>query len=321
MILILSTPTDTDTQMVIDWLKFQKATFFRLNDEDIMTGRVSFNLNPTNFQNSYIEQNRNKLYFRNFKIVWLRKFGFLKSYEDSFGKKSDITRYVYSEFSVIRSLILTILDDKQWLFKRINMPTKLEVLDLANKCNLLIPKTLITSKKTELIDFFDNSKSIISKSIGDGKHIEFKNKSYPFYTQIISSLKKISNTFSPSLFQEYIDKKYELRVFFLDNKFYSMVIFSQNNEKTKIDFRNYDFENPNRTGQYELPKSVKKKLINLMNEIGLNTGSIDLIKSKDNKYYFLEVNPSGQFGMTSIPCNYNLHKKVANYLINKNNTL
>lgn len=98
-----------------------------------------------------------------------------------------------------------------------------------------------------------------------------------------------------------------------------MAIFSQENEKTKIDFRNYDFKNPNRVSRYQLPLSIEKKLSKLMKKIGLNTGSIDLIKAIDNYYYFLEVNPSGQFGMTSFPCNYYLHKKTANFLI-KNDT-
>jgi hypothetical protein len=57
-----------------------------------------------------------------------------------------------------------------------------------------------------------------------------------------------------------------------------------------------------------------------MESINLNTGSLDFIKSsKDSNYYFLEVNPSGQFGMTSNPCNYNLHEKIANYLKTKLN--
>ncbi|CEJ68525.1 hypothetical protein BN1195_00813 [Chryseobacterium oranimense G311] len=49
------------------------------------------------------------------------------------------------------------------------------------------------------------------------------------------------------------------------------------------------------------------------------TGSIDMIKGRDGNYYFLEVNPSGQFRMTSLPCNYNLHFEVAKFLkkINK----
>ena len=51
----------------------------------------------------------------------------------------------------------------------------------------------------------------------------------------------------------------------------------------------------------------------------LETGSLDLIYSKTGQYYFLEVNPGGQFSMVSIPCNYNLEKKVAEYLINMSN--
>ena len=52
-----------------------------------------------------------------------------------------------------------------------------------------------------------------------------------------------------------------------------------------------------------------------MKRLKLNCGSIDLIKAKDGNLVFLEVNPTGQFGMTSTPCNYNLHKKIANKLI------
>lgn len=316
MILILSTPRDYDTQNVIDWLKYKKAKYFRLNDEDIMSGEVLFNLNPLDIYNSYIEYNKGKIYFKDISIVWFRKFGFFLSYTDTFGKKSDIAKYISTEFSVIRNLIFKILENKKWLFKRDNMLSKLEILNLANECSLRIPNSLITSDKKQLKPFFEqNNFSIISKSIGDGRHVEFEEYIYPFYTQKINSIDHVTNKFSPSLFQAYIEKEYELRIFFLHNKFYTMVIFSQNNEKTKIDFRRYDKDRPNRKGTYQLPKCVESKLLNLMNKIGLNTGSIDMIKGLDGQYHFLEVNPSGQFGMTGVPCNYNLHEKVANYLI------
>jgi glutathione synthase/RimK-type ligase-like ATP-grasp enzyme len=55
-----------------------------------------------------------------------------------------------------------------------------------------------------------------------------------------------------------------------------------------------------------------------MSILKLNTGSVDLIFSEeDNKYYFLEVNPMGQFGMVSKPCNYYLEKEMAQYLTKK----
>jgi D-alanine-D-alanine ligase-like ATP-grasp enzyme len=52
-----------------------------------------------------------------------------------------------------------------------------------------------------------------------------------------------------------------------------------------------------------------------MDNFNLNTGSIDIIKDNNGEYIFLEVNPVGQFGMTSIPCNFYLEKKIAEYLI------
>ena len=56
-----------------------------------------------------------------------------------------------------------------------------------------------------------------------------------------------------------------------------------------------------------------------MEALGLVMGSIDLIRSTEKEYVFLEVNPSGQFEMVSLPCNYHLEEKIANYLIRKKN--
>ena len=40
-----------------------------------------------------------------------------------------------------------------------------------------------------------------------------------------------------------------------------------------------------------------------------------MILNKNNEYVFLEINPVGQYGMVSEPCNYFLDKKIAHYLI------
>ena len=101
----------------------------------------------------------------------------------------------------------------------------------------------------------------------------------------------------------------------LGEAFFSMAIFSQSNSKTKIDFREYDNEIPNRCVPYILPKYIEKLLLKFSKKVGLNSGSFDLIKTVDDNYVFLEVNPAGQFGMVSYPCNYFLEEKIANHLI------
>jgi glutathione synthase/RimK-type ligase-like ATP-grasp enzyme len=93
-----------------------------------------------------------------------------------------------------------------------------------------------------------------------------------------------------------------------------MAIFSQSNKMTETDYRNYDLDNPNRIVPYKLNKQLENKLILLLENLELNSGSIDLIKSKDGKYYFLEVNPVGQFGQLSYNCNYNIEKIIAKSL-------
>jgi glutathione synthase/RimK-type ligase-like ATP-grasp enzyme len=180
---------------------------------------------------------------------------------------------------------------------------------------LNIPETIVTAKKESLTTFFDKYKPLMSKALGDGSRIEHEGSTFYFYTIKISSIDNVTEKFTPTLFQRYIPKEYELRIFYIDGLFYSMVIFSQNNEKTKNDFRNYDRVNPNRYEPYNLPKEIETKLDLLMRNIGLNTGSIDMIKTPNGEYYFLEVNPSGQFGMTALSCNYPLYKTVADFLI------
>ena len=96
-----------------------------------------------------------------------------------------------------------------------------------------------------------------------------------------------------------------------------MAIFSQNDKQTKVDFRNYNDNKPNRYVPYVLPKNIELKITQLMQKLDLNTGSVDLIKNHDGNYVFLEINPVGQFGMVSEPCNYYLEKIIAEYLINK----
>ena len=59
-----------------------------------------------------------------------------------------------------------------------------------------------------------------------------------------------------------------------------------------------------------------KQLTKLNQVMELNTGSIDMIKCKSGKYYFLEINPCGIYEGISNACNYNLNKKIAEWLIN-----
>jgi glutathione synthase/RimK-type ligase-like ATP-grasp enzyme len=93
-----------------------------------------------------------------------------------------------------------------------------------------------------------------------------------------------------------------------------MAIFSQDEIQTKIDQRRYNMTDPNRMVPYTLPKHIESKLLQLMKNLELETGSVDLIKTVDGKYYFLEVNPVGHYEIISYICNYNINREIAKYL-------
>lgn len=193
---------------------------------------------------------------------------------------------------------------------------KLWTLRIAESIGLTTPKSWVVTQKKILLEIREQSNSLITKAIEEGLYYFSEDFSYSILTnkvdeQFIASLPEI---FPPSLFQEEIDKEFEIRSFYLDGEFYSMAIFSQEDGQTKVDFRNYNQVHPNKTCPYNLPKLIQRKLRALFLEIKLNCGSVDLIKSRDGRFVFLEINPVGQFGMVSRPCNYNLEYLVAQWL-------
>lgn len=196
---------------------------------------------------------------------------------------------------------------------------KLIVLNLAADVGLLVPEFHISNTKSKILEVMDQSPEMITKAISDGLYLFEKtetNTGYFTYTEQMNKEKVMQSpeVMYPSLLQHNIQKKYELRIFFINDRCYSMAIFSQDDEQTKTDFRKYNENKPNRFVPFQLPEKINKKIKLLFKKLNLNTGSVDMIVDKYDHFFFLEINPVGQFGMVSQPCNYFLEKEVAVYL-------
>lgn len=338
MILIFSQSEDeTSTENVIDWLFYKKQQYFRLNGSDLKNNCLSFELSDKG--SNMIIHNEKIPSLNQFKAVWFRRW----ANPDFMTKEAEITAeklnwrkrnsldrviklHLKEEGKKVSDWFLSKFKGKMALsssgFKSIN---KIDVLEKSCKLGLEIPATLITSKKKELSGFIEKYKSVITKPISEGlvyvDKSQNKEECYSMFTEQLDyqSLDRIPENFIRSLFQEKLNKAYEIRSFFIDNNFYSMAIFSQCNPNTGIDFRHYDTMNPNRNEPYALPRNVEEKLAELMKLLELETGSIDIVKTTDGRFAMLEVNPVGQFGMVSLPCNYYLEEKVADALIRRAN--
>jgi ATP-GRASP peptide maturase of grasp-with-spasm system len=236
----------------------------------------------------------------------------------------EIKEQLINELNTLRETVYSIFEKKTSLGRRSKANVdKLTVLILARELKIDIPKTSVSIEPEFLRKMLSNDSALITKSISANLGIynnDFEEDVVAWLTHTEELNKEDVNgkvRVFPSLVQEKLDKKIELRIFYLDGEFYTMAIFSQLDEQTSIDFRKYNFVKPNRMVPYKLPLNISKKLFKLMEKLDLDTGSIDMVVTKDNRYVFLEVNPAGQFGMVSGPCNYKLEKKIAQLLNQK----
>jgi ATP-GRASP peptide maturase of grasp-with-spasm system len=321
-VLIVSIKGDQSTFNVIEWLRFYHSQVYILcqGDELFINAVELSDDNNVNFK-----INGDTLSLQDIDSIWYRR-GNIKvgipdlKFLDGFLYEEEFKRHLLDEELRLREYINIQLSKRKTLGNIFRMGlNKLNVLKRAQDFGILIPKSLVTSSKAELESFRRKFESIISKPISEAivaHDIDVGVVTY--YTHILEdeNFNKLEDNFTISLFQENIRKKYELRIFFLNGKFYPMAIFSQQDEGTVTDFRQYNFKKPNRTVPYNLPHDIQVKLLSLMESLNLNTGSIDMAVNENNDYVFFEINPIGQYGMTSRPCNYFLDRKIANYLLN-----
>lgn len=302
MIIIFTEKSDLTTCDVIDWLKHYNKSYLRINEDDFFEIDVDDNELILCYQNQ-------KINIKDVESIWYRR-SILQLKKEKFSNPG-IEKFIFEEKIVLKEYILFLFSKKRTIGKanglRVN---KLIINHIAKNIGLKIPHSFLANTFENLETNYD----LITKPINENPHIKLSNQLYySLLTKEVSAVNK-KLKFGISLIQEKINKRYELRVFYLNGKTFSMAIFSQNNEKTKLDFRNYDKDNPNRVVPFKLPKEVEKKIFKLMNKINLNCGSIDILVDNNLNYFFLEVNPVGQFGMVSFPCNYNLENHIANYL-------
>ncbi|MFA6057241.1 MAG: grasp-with-spasm system ATP-grasp peptide maturase [Taibaiella sp.] len=322
MVLLLSSEEfETSTDEVYSWLEHLNVSCFRLNGEDFINSAFSITLESTN------QDIKTILPDKAISVIWNRRwtsFSFLNAldgYELNAKNIEQIKQHLKSEFSTLREYFFRSLPENSWIddYKHVRV-NKLLVLEKANQFGLKIPATIVTNSKEKLRVFIREHKEIITKTIAEVHSFNDDGKLYVMGTTQLKEKdwdEKVPDLFFPSLFQQLISKAIDIRVFYLDGKFYAMAIFSQRRKEAQIDFRAYDFENPDRMVPFKLPDLVETQLLNLINDLQMTHCSIDMVKDKSGYFYFIEINPVGQFGMVSKPCNYYLEREVALYLLKR----
>lgn len=301
MILIISNNNERTTNKIIKWLLQMNKKFIRIHEDEI------FEIKTEN-KKIFLKSDRNTFFLDEINSVWYRR-GRLNIKRLSYTNPS-VNAHMNEVQHWLEDYVRATLESKKHINKESNSDVnKLLVLEKAKKVGLEIPEYFLADN-TDLVSL---DKTIV-KTIGGNPILDNIDEDLNgiMYTSTIQKREK--GKFFTTFFQNKIDKEFEIRVFYLNGKCYSMAIFSQNDELTKTDFRKYNLEKPNRNIPYTLSIDIEEKIHLLMQTLDLNSGSLDFIKGKDGTFYFLEVNTIGQFLGVSHVCNYSLDQEIANYL-------
>ncbi len=99
----------------------------------------------------------------------------------------------------------------------------------------------------------------------------------------------------PAIYQNMIEKKFELRVVVLGEKIIAAKLNSQAHDHSRLDWRLDAYKEVMSIEPYFLSDADNDKIKEFMGKIGLVMGSLDFIVDVDDKLVFLEVNEQGQF--------------------------
>ena len=286
-VLILSTKYDYSTDYICIELEKRKIPFLRINRDMFSSYKMLIDL-----QNKKLDIVFNNSRFTvtsaTLMAVYYRAPVFLRN-SKPYSVEEQLARGQWSAF--IRNLI--IFDKAKWVnhpVKTYQAENKLFQLQVAKEVGLEVPYTLCGNMiPTELSDDMYVIKSLDTALFYDNGTEMFT------YSSIIeqAELKVAQISEAPVIIQQLIQNKTDIRVTYVGGHMYPVSI-EDNQGGIVGDWRKTPREVLHYTS-ISIPETVKGMLQSLMNKLELNFGGIDLALS-DGKYYFIEVNPTGEWG-------------------------
>lgn len=169
---------------------------------------------------------------------------------------------------------------------------------VAQKCGFRTPRTIISNQYDQVIDFARRHKRLAVKHFAPHYWLRRDGSSSRYVqTSLVedsASFKRESIQATPCIYQEFLEKQYELRVTIIGDRIYAAKIGSRSGAGF-VDWRFEAFSGDFQMTPHQLDETTEARILALMKQLGIHYGCMDLIVTPDDELYFLEVNPGGQF--------------------------
>lgn len=182
--------------------------------------------------------------------------------------------------------------------------SKVLQLQVAKRADLRFPDTLVTNDREEALAFIVDARrrgqSVVFKTAyphhwqaGDGAEFRY---AYAYTTPVSEADLVDESVFRvcAGIFQIRCDSQYEVRAVFMGSDCKAIAFNDASDKGRQLDSRRAP-SRPEQARRHMLPMNVHQRCADLLRELGLVFGSIDLLVDADGEYVFLEINPQGQF--------------------------
>jgi hypothetical protein len=174
---------------------------------------------------------------------------------------------------------------------------KASQLKVAGTLGFELPPTLFTNSTEEFLEIYRQHGGNIVSKLPSATFQRFGGSTFVRYTQVVSKRDvgyAAALRYCPVIFQAYVPKRVELRITVVGKQVFAAEIHSQQANHTRHDWRRYDHDKTLYL-PHQLPYSMEQRCVDLVEQLGLCYGAIDMVVTPDGRYIFLEINPNGQY--------------------------
>ena len=297
MILVITGKRDGHVHAVTRHLDSVGSEWVRINTEDVPRN-LELSIDPAATAGSiWIRDSIRSFSLDAVRAVWYRKPEPLDL--SHFKLDAPSLDYVEAEFNEVLQGVYALCNRAFWIndpFTSRVAHRKMLQLRIAQAVGLKTPPSIITNRLTDALQFAESVNwDVAIKSLG-AIVVSDGSIQYGIFTRRISKQELLAFQdkipYMPTLFQQYVEKQYELRITCVGDRIFACRIFSQTSDHTREDFR-FDARNL----KHELCEcpEIADKLLAYLHAFNLNFGCFDIAFSKSNEFVFFECNPNGQW--------------------------
>lgn len=313
-VLIITNKSDLTSDFIVKRMRERGISFYRFNTEEISKScflTFDFQRNIFMLSDTILCQQFN---LKEFTSVYFRRPELPKIIADEIS--SGEVQFLNNEYYYTLEGLYKILKELYWvspIYAIREAENKIYQLELAKSIGFFIPDSIVTNIYSDSLEFYNrNDTNCIVKPIKSGIIADKDVPKVVFTNQLKEIPRKEQIEFSPNFFQAHIKKQYDVRVTMVGKKAFAVLIDSQNNADTLVDWRRGEYSLKH--SKIELPNEVLEQCISLLKTLNLRFGAIDFILDENGNFIFLEINPNGQWAWIEKQTGYEISNEIVNLL-------